>query len=412
MIRPLTEFILSILDFAYCLYFYKLIIQEKIHIKNFIIAILCMTLFQCFKELFFSFTSLSIIIDSIVMIVFLYINTKEKNFKNFVTAMIVDTIFSTALMVFISISVELGLDIDETLSFGMLRVIFALCMKVFIILCFIVLRQPLQKLRNSFNEKIDALVILLLSFIGLCLPFVTSYVKGNRSIIIYASLLVMITILVFYLLYRYGILLKQHADQEVIERTMQITSAYVEGLEKEHDEVRKIRHDMKNQLQVMRYLLRDKKYDEVEQNLSDLTEELDVSKVSISGNVYIDAVLRQKMVEYSDIEFQLDLVVTNDFKMNGTDLVSLLTNIIDNACEELRRIQESEMTLNIKGSGKQLIITERNICRRNHDFETTKNKKEHGYGLKIIQEIANKYDGNIEKHIIDDVYELSVFILF
>lgn len=412
MIRPLTEFILSILDFAYCLYFYKLIIQEKIHIKNFIIAILCMTLFQCFKELFFSFTSLSIIIDSIVMIVFLYINTKEKNFKNFVTAMIVDTIFSTALMVFISISVELGLDIDETLSFGMLRVVFALCMKVFIILCFIVLRQPLQKLRNSFNEKIDALVILLLSFIGLCLPFVTSYVKGNRSIIIYAFLLVMITILVFYLLYRYGILLKQHADQEVIERTMQITSAYVEGLEKEHDEVRKIRHDMKNQLQVMRYLLLDQKYDEVEQNLSDLTEELDVSKVSISGNVYIDAVLRQKMVEYSDIEFQLDLVVTNDFKMNGTDLVSLLTNIIDNACEELRRIQESEMTLNIKGSGKQLIITERNICRRNHDFETTKNKKEHGYGLKIIQEIANKYDGNIEKHIIDDVYELSVFILF
>lgn len=244
MIRPLTEFILSILDFAYCLYFYKLIIQEKIHIKNFITAILCMTLFQCFKELFFSFTSLSIIIDSVVMIVFLYINTKEKNFKNFVTAMIVDTIFSTALMVFISISVELGLDIDETLSFGMLRVIFALCMKVFIILCFIVLRQPLQKLRKSFNEKIDALVILLLSFIGLCLPFVTSYVKGNRSIIIYASLLVMITILVFYLLYRYGILLKQHADQEVIERTMQITSAYVEGLEKEHDEVRKIRHDM------------------------------------------------------------------------------------------------------------------------------------------------------------------------
>lgn len=412
MIRPLTEFILSILDFAYCLYFYKLIIQEKIHIKNFIIAILCMTLFQCFKELFFSFTSLSIIIDSVVMIVFLYMNTKEKNFKNFVTAMIVDTIFSTALMVFISISVELGLDIDETLSFGMLRVIFALCMKVFIILCFIILRQPLQKLRKSFNEKIDALVILLLSFIGLCLPFVTSYVKGNRSIIIYASLLVMITILVFYLLYRYGILLKQHADQEVIERTMQITSAYVEGLEKEHDEVRKIRHDMKNQLQVMRYLLRDQKYDEVEQNLSDLTEELDVSKVSISGNVYIDAVLRQKMVEYSDIEFQLDLVVTNDFKMNGTDLVSLLTNIIDNACEELRRIQESEMILNIKGSGKQLIITERNICRRNHDFETTKNKKEHGYGLKIIQEIANKYDGNIEKHIIDDVYELSVFILF
>lgn len=162
----------------------------------------------------------------------------------------------------------------------------------------------------------------------------------------------------------------------------------------------------------MRYLLRDQKYDEVEQNLSDLTEELDVSKVSISGNVYIDAVLRQKMVEYSDIEFQLDLVVTNDFKMNGTDLVSLLTNIIDNACEELRRIQGSEMILNIKGSGKQLIITERNICRRNHDFETTKNKKEHGYGLKIIQEIANKYDGNVEKHIIDDVYELSVFILF
>lgn len=358
-----------------------------------------MTLFQSFKEVFFSFTSLSIIIDGIILIVFLYINTKEKNFKNFVTAMVVDTIFSIALMVFLSISVELGLNIDETLSFGLPRIVFALSMKVFIILCFIALLRPLQKLRNSFNDKIDAIVILLLSFIGLCLPFVTSYVKGNHSIIIYASLLVMITILVFFLLYRYGILLKQHADQEAIERTMQITSAYVEGLEKEHDEVRKIRHDMKNQLQVMRYLLRDQKYEEV-------------SKVSISGNVYIDAVLRQKMNEYSDIKFKLDVAISKDFKMNGTDLVSLLTNIIDNACEELNRIQEHQMSLIIKGSSKQLIITERNLCRKNHNFKTTKNKKEHGYGLKIIQEIVNKYDGNIEKHIIDDMYELSIFILF
>lgn len=412
MIKPISEFILSILDFAYCLYFYKHIIQEKIHIKSFFVAILCMTLFQSFKEVFFSFTSLSIIIDGIILIVFLYINTKEKNFKNFVTAMVVDTIFSIALMVFLSISVELGLNIDETLSFGLPRIVFALSMKVFIILCFIALLRPLQKLRNSFNDKIDAIVILLLSFIGLCLPFVTSYVKGNHSIIIYASLLVMITILVFFLLYRYGILLKQHADQEAIERTMQITSAYVEGLEKEHDEVRKIRHDMKNQLQVMRYLLRDQKYEEVEQNIYDLTEELEVSKVSISGNVYIDAVLRQKMNEYSDIKFKLDVVISKDFKMNGTDLVSLLTNIIDNACEELNRIQEHKMSLIIKGSSKQLIITERNLCRKNHNFKTTKNKKEHGYGLKIIQEIVNKYDGNIEKHIIDDMYELSIFILF
>lgn len=39
-------------------------------------------------------------------------------------------------------------------------------------------------------------------------------------------------------------------------------------------------------------------------------------------------------------------------------------------------VQESEMTLNKKGSDKQLIITERNVCRKNHDFKTTKKKEQ------------------------------------
>ena len=46
------------------------------------------------------------------------------------------------------------------------------------------------------------------------------------------------------------------------------------------------------------------------------------------------------MNEYQDIEFHLDIQVTKDCVIDGKYIISLLSNIIDNACEELRRIKE------------------------------------------------------------------------
>lgn len=64
-------------------------------------------------------------------------------------------------------------------------------------------------------------------------------------------------------------------------------------------------------------------------------------------------------------------------------------------------IHETKLKLTLKGNKEQLLIEECNKSRPQNDFKTDKNTKEHGYGLKIIEEIVHKYEGNVEKEIVN-----------
>ena len=167
---------------------------------------------------------------------------------------------------------------------------------------------------------------------------------------------------------------------------------------------------MKNQLTVLSILLTDGKTQEAENILHKLCDSVDSVKGSISGNLFIDAILRQKMNEYQDIEFHLDIQVTKDCVIDGKYIISLLSNIIDNACEELRRIKEIDFNLQINGNQSQMMIKAQNKCRSDINFNTDKDKHEHGYGLKIIHEIAHKYDGNVLIDVKDGFFDIRVLL--
>ncbi len=59
-----------------------------------------------------------------------------------------------------------------------------------------------------------------------------------------------------------------------------------------------------------------------------------------------------------------------------------------------------------------MLIVEQNKCRDHLNFETDKDKREHGYGLKIINEIANKYDGNAITVVKEGIFEIHILLLF
>lgn len=112
-------------------------------------------------------------------------------------------------------------------------------------------------------------------------------------------------------------------------------------------------------------------------------------------------------------------VVPEDFTgIEEYDLSSLLTNMLDNAiegCLQIPRRKERVIHLQITSEGEwgkkemgghnkgrvYIFQTENTtigqIKRKNPTLSTTKNeKKNHGYGIGIIQDIAQKYHGNAE----------------
>lgn len=404
-----VEFGFSVMDYTYLLYFYHMLIDKKWEWKKAMIGILCISMIQFGKDMLFSFGTFSYIIDVFLVTGFLFLYAKSYNLSYYFYALLIDIIFNFSITFFVSIAIRLGIDISQTLIFGYVRIVFAMLLKSFILLVLWLSVKFLVKHRIQ-DMKTETITVAITVVTLVIFNYLLGSAKDNTEILLYTVLLTLVMITNFYIFYRYSIFIKSQSEAEIINQSINITSDYVTKFQKEQENIRKIRHDMKNQLTVLSILLTDGKTQEAEDILHRLCDSVNSAKGSISGNLFIDAILRQKMNEYQDIEFHLDIQVTKDCVIDGKYIISLLSNIIDNACEELRRIKETDFNLQINGNQSQMMIKAQNKCRNDINLKTDKDKLEHGYGLKIIHEIAHKYNGNVLIDLKNGFFDIRVLL--
>ncbi|WP_294901607.1 GHKL domain-containing protein [uncultured Eubacterium sp.] len=101
-------------------------------------------------------------------------------------------------------------------------------------------------------------------------------------------------------------------------------------------------------------------------------------------------------------------------------MTSLFCNLLDNALEAARYIPDSfiELAIHRQAQTAFTIITLVNSCRNNpfsgtgKQLKTTKeNKALHGHGLKIIERVVNRYQGNMDYYYSEENHEFHVIIL-
>ena len=103
--------------------------------------------------------------------------------------------------------------------------------------------------------------------------------------------------------------------------------------------------------------------------------------------------------------------------MSETDIYSLFGNAIDNAAEALMKVQDKEkrvIGLIVRTSGTFLSVHIYNYCPEPLKFAdglpvTTKAaKRAHGYGVKSIRMITEKYGGEMSMSQKDDIFNLDL----
>ena len=167
-----------------------------------------------------------------------------------------------------------------------------------------------------------------------------------------------------------------------------------------------IRHDMKNQLLALQSLAKNHCHDELLQCLNDILSAFDDQTVfSHSGNVVVDSILNFKLQEASKLnaEITLDINLPKDLQVPAFDMATILGNLLDNAIDALKAIEERRMiSVKIKHSRGQFIIKISNtfngivIERANNLVTKKKDDINHGLGIKNIKNILEKYDGSID----------------
>ena len=147
-------------------------------------------------------------------------------------------------------------------------------------------------------------------------------------------------------------------------------------------------------------------------------EYFSVKVCSWIGNSVADMLIEQKRVqaEKERIAFDIEIVPIEEWLFTDNDTCSLLGNLLDNAIDACKRIEQNDkwILLQIEIQKNFLFIKISNsidempVMKTGIPVSTKQNKKRHGYGLKSVERIVNKYNGVITFRIEQNIFEVDI----
>jgi len=169
-----------------------------------------------------------------------------------------------------------------------------------------------------------------------------------------------------------------------------------------YSEILHIRHDIKKCINCAGILLKQGKYNEAERYLSDLSSEKlgTIEEFVVLKSGVVSAVINSKLSQCKRerILFEISLCDCVD-EFSEMDISILLSNLFDNAIEACEKINDNRrLSFHMNTHKGYLRIVMKNSVDsqfpKNPRLTTTKtDKKNHGFGIKTIIEIVEKYNG-------------------
>lgn len=300
--------------------------------------------------------------------------------------------------------------------------------------------------RFRFVPRHFTLLVLLTDLLGVVMSYsFIHYTRGFREVATYSYaanvlgrfeqsvsfvnlvvnlsflLLMLVSYVMFYVLAREHdsraeLLVTKKSDIDALNQ-MRVTQSM-------YDSLRKVRHELKNHDAYMSALLEDENYDLLREYFAQYRKENRglLSYVS-SGNMSVDAVVNAKVAIARDqgIEVKTMLAVPSELPFEEADVFRLLANLLDNAIEgaELSQADEKVIKLRVVPKAGYWFFFVSNPCdpgrvrrTRTGRLLTTKGDREiHGYGTKIVSDIAEKYHGTASFQVVGETFESKVMLM-
>lgn len=225
----------------------------------------------------------------------------------------------------------------------------------------------------------------------------------------------LVNIIVFYLYGKLSELVQKRVQSALFEQQLHLQEEHYQALISAHEQIRSIRHDMKNHLEAISLLAAEHKDREIGEYLNEITSQIRLSDDTIfTGNSGIDAILNLKMNEAAvkRISVSNSILVPHNLSISFSDAVVVLGNIFDNAIEACERdhVKEPYICFKMQYVDSMLFIEIKNSI--DHTPEAGKyllsSRKDdafyHGLGLKNVRHIIEKYSGTMNIDIQDNCF--------
>lgn len=279
--------------------------------------------------------------------------------------------------------------------------------------------------KYTYHSRLSAKEILL----SIVLPFFSLMICGMIHFTVGGSLIVSLVwkismtllFLAGYVYYFYILIDSRVCGyREITARTQ---TAYLktqldslQDLKEKEKDVQKMRHDLKNHLSVIESLCAQGNYNEVLSYTNKFNCSYLASSQPISGNKIADTILhtKQKTAQDAGIDFTFEGTFSSLDTLSEPDICGLLANAYDNAIEACLTQEHAHIHTKAHTTRNHTYIEIRNsipkkIKIRNNQMKTTKEDKyNHGFGIEIMKQIANKYHGSCEITSSDTEFILAI----
>lgn len=215
-------------------------------------------------------------------------------------------------------------------------------------------------------------------------------------------------------------LISRSAEKRVAAYQNELMERHYHEVEHMYRQMRGWRHDYHNHIQTMKAYLSMGQADRLEDYLASLDQDLtSVDTVVKTGNVMVDAILNSKlsMAQAKGIAVNAKAAVEPDIPVAQTDLCVILGNLLDNAMEAcLKQTAEKERFIRVyigKFKGQFYISVSNSVGgalkKQNGAYQTTKSGS-HGFGLRRVDALIEKYGGYRNRQDEGDVFATEVML--
>ena len=248
----------------------------------------------------------------------------------------------------------------------------------------------------------------------------------NHIMLLVNSIFLLVQLMAYYMYYVIG---RESAARQVLlalQHREELDSDILATAKQTYEALNTVRHEIRNHDDYMKCLLESGDYEGLKRYFDQYqAENAEIIRFVHSGNRQVDAIVNNRITRANLLGVQVEtvLAVPEELPFGEKDLCSLISNLLDNGIEACAEIgpEEGEKTLRfqIRQSGNYLFLrTENPVApgkispERRLTLQTTKaDGSLHGYGTKIIQSIAEKYNGAAKFSQTENIFQVDVMLL-
>ena len=280
----------------------------------------------------------------------------------------------------------------------------------------------------SFNKSTLFLNIipLLSAFISLVLATVCTKVSLPffLDVLISISAILLLAINIFLAWFHTS---TQEKSQQFLEMQLLLqkeydTALYFDALHQQDEKQKILIHDIRKHLLSIADLNEKGNPEKIAAYINQIIQSSDLqNSVRICDNDMLNTILYriQQQCKASGTSFLTDIRSGCVDFLSEYDMTALFNNLLDNALDAAKSIPDSYIELSVTPhSNNKIIITMINSCRKNPFSKnnrrlntTKKNKVRQGYGIKSIQRVVDKYNGDSKFYFNEENYTFHTVLI-